>query len=204
MGRPAEGSGRRRTRTPSADVEAALLDAAERQLDREGPAGLSVRKIAAAAGVAPMGVYNHFEGKNGVVDALCRRGFAALGEALAPMALEEDPCTALRVGGRAYRAVALAHPTTYAVMFLSAVPGYEPSDETHESALAAFGVLADTVARGIRAGAFRAADPTETAQVVWGAIHGAVALELADIGFVDDRTSAYEMLLDTIAAGLGC
>jgi AcrR family transcriptional regulator len=204
VGTTTEGSGRRRTRTPSADIEAALLDAAERQLDREGPTGLSVRKIAAAAGVAPMGVYNHFEGKNGVVDALCRRGFAALGEALAPMALEEDPCTALRVGGRAYRAVALAHPTTYAVMFLSAVPGYEPSEETHESALAAFGVLADTVARGIRAGTFRAADPTETAQVVWGAIHGAVALELADIGFVDDRTNAYEMLLDTIAAGLGC
>ena len=41
-------------------MEAALLASAAELLEQEGPDGLSVRRIAAAAGVAPMGVYNHF------------------------------------------------------------------------------------------------------------------------------------------------
>jgi AcrR family transcriptional regulator len=50
-----------RTRTPSVAMEAALLEAAAGILETEGPDALSVRRIAATAGVAPMGVYNHFK-----------------------------------------------------------------------------------------------------------------------------------------------
>jgi AcrR family transcriptional regulator len=192
----------RRTRTPSADVEQALLDAAVRLLADEGPSGLSVRKIARAAGVAPMGVYNHFEGKNGIVDEVCRQGFVELGDALAVMGAEADPQEALKLGGLAYRSVAHRHPTTYAVMFLAAVPGYEPSDTTHQAAETAFGSLVDTIARGIQAGALREGDPVELAQMVWSTIHGAVSLELAGIGFCEDLDGLYERLLDMIVDGL--
>src|ERR687893_273816 len=47
-------------RTPSRDLEAALVDAAERVLVRDGLRGLTVRAVATEAGVAPMGVYNRF------------------------------------------------------------------------------------------------------------------------------------------------
>jgi len=51
----------RRSRTPSAEVERELLSAAEAVLVRDGPGGLTVRAVAAEAGIAPMGVYNpHF------------------------------------------------------------------------------------------------------------------------------------------------
>ena len=118
----------RRTRTPSAGMEAALLASAADILETEGPDGLSVRRIAAAAHVAPMGVYNHFESKFGIVEALFVQGFERLGEAMATIADIEDPYEALREGGRRYRALALAHPMVYQVMFLRAVPGFEPSD----------------------------------------------------------------------------
>src|SRR6201992_4387471 len=72
----------RRTRTPSADVERELLAAAEAVLVREGPAGLTVRAVAAEAGIAPMGVYNRLGGKDGLVDALLIRGFDRLREAV--------------------------------------------------------------------------------------------------------------------------
>ena len=59
-------------------MEAALLTSAAEILETEGPDGLSVRRIAAAAGVAPMGVYNHFESKFGIVEALFIQGFERL------------------------------------------------------------------------------------------------------------------------------
>ena len=60
-------------RTPSQDVEQNLLDAAEAVLVREGLAGVTVRAVAAEAGVAPMGVYNRFGSKDGLIDALVMR-----------------------------------------------------------------------------------------------------------------------------------
>ncbi len=87
-----------------------------------------MRRIAAAANVAPMGVYNHFESKFGIVEALFVQGFDRLGVEMAAMAQIDDPTEALREGARRYRALALAHPMAYQVMFLRAVPGFEPSD----------------------------------------------------------------------------
>ena len=64
------------------DIEAALSDAAERVLVRDGPDAVTVRAVAAEAGVAPMGVYNRFGGKDGLVDELLSRGFIGLREAI--------------------------------------------------------------------------------------------------------------------------
>src|ERR1700721_982094 len=68
----------RRGRTPSADVERELLAAAEAVLVRDGPGGLTVRAVAAEAGIAPMGVYNRLGCKDGLVDALLIKGFDRL------------------------------------------------------------------------------------------------------------------------------
>src|ERR1700748_1902526 len=72
----------RRARTRSADVERELLAAAEAVLVREGPGGLTVRAVAAEAGIAPMGVYNRLGGKDGLVDVLLIKGFDRLREAI--------------------------------------------------------------------------------------------------------------------------
>jgi AcrR family transcriptional regulator len=192
----------RRHRTPSADVEAALLGSAIDLLEAEGPDALTVRRIAAAAGVSPTGVYNHFDGKNGIVDAIFQRGFATLTEAMAVLAETHDPAEALLRGGHRYRALALEHPTTYSVMFLKSVPGYEPSDASHEAAIRSFDGLLACVTRGIDSGALRPGDPVEVATQWWSGMHGAIALELAGIGFVEDRDRLYEQLLATMLRGL--
>jgi len=74
----------RSTRTPSVDVHGLLLTAADAVLRREGLAGVTVRGVAAEAGVAPGGVYSRFGGKDGLIDALLIRGFDDLGAATAP------------------------------------------------------------------------------------------------------------------------
>src|SRR5580698_3836208 len=118
MTKSAGTSTRTRTRTPSAGMEGALLASASDILESEGPDALSVRRIAAAAGVAPMGVYNHFESKFGIVDALFMLGFERLSTALADVRAIPDPLEALVESGRRYRALALAQPMMYQLMFL--------------------------------------------------------------------------------------
>src|SRR5215469_2586786 len=130
----------RRTRTPSADVERELLSAAEAVLVRDGPAGLTVRAVAAEAGTAPMGVYSRLGGKEGLVDALLIRGFDRLGAAMAS-ASEPDVVQRLRSSGRRYREFALANPNFYAIMFEDAIPREEVPDVVKEHASATFGAL---------------------------------------------------------------
>ena len=192
----------RRPRTPSADVEGAILDAAERLLAAGDPSALTVRGISKEAGVAPMGVYNHFDGKNGVVDALFRRGFEALAVDLTAVMAVQDPREALRLGGLRYRELALERPATYAVMFLAAVPDFEPSEAAKDEAEKAFGGLTSTVERAMQAGVIAEGDPVASASVLWAGIHGAVALELAGICFVDDPGALYTQLVDTLLDGL--
>ena len=80
-----------RTRTPSGEVRSALLDAAGHLLETEGPDALSVRRIATAAHVAPMGVYNHFDGKHGIVEALWVEAFDRLRATMESLREVDDP-----------------------------------------------------------------------------------------------------------------
>ena len=192
-----------RTRTPSAGMEAALLSSAADILESEGPDSLSVRRIAAAAHVAPMGVYNHFDSKNGIIEALFVQGFDRLRDALADIADIEDPYEALREGGRRYRDLALAHPMAYRLMFERTIPGFEPSAEALEVAARAFDALVAAVQRGMDAGVLAAGSATETAQVIWASVHGWVSLELQGIGFAEDNESGFDRVCSSLLSGLG-
>jgi len=183
-------------------MEDALLASAADVLESEGPDGLSVRRIAAAAGVAPMGVYNHFESKFGIVEALFIQGFERLGAAMQAMAQIPDPSEALLEGARRYRALALAHPMAYQVMFLRAVPGFQPSIGALGQCTGTFDSLVAGVERAMRAGVIVEGEPTETAQVIWATIHGWVSLELLGLGFVEDQDAGYDRLCAALLRGL--
>ncbi len=185
-------------RTPSADVERAIVDAAEHLLVTDGPDALTVRAIASAAGVAPMSVYNHLGGKNGVLDELLIRGFDGLGTALVGVSTG-DPFEDLAEAGRRYRQFAREHPSHYALMFERSVPDYEPSLLAMGHARATFKELEVLVQRAMAADAIAPGDPAEVAQQLWNTCHGTVSLELRGIGFCDDpgdnaEATAYSML----------
>jgi AcrR family transcriptional regulator len=191
-----------RNRTPSAEMRDALLTAAADILENEGPDGLSVRRIAKAAGVAPMGVYNHFDSKNGIIEALFIEGFERLRGALATIADVQDPYEALREGGRRYRALALAHPMVYRLMFLRTIPAFEPSPAALEISARAFDALVAAVVRAMDAGVLAVGPPTETAQVIWSNVHGWVSLELAGMGFVEDPEAGFDLGCRSLLRGL--
>jgi AcrR family transcriptional regulator len=190
----------RRSRTPSAEVERELLAAAEAVLVRDGPGGVTVRAVAAEAGIAPMGVYNRLGGKDGLVGALLIKGFDRLRASIGS-GTEPDMAARLWSCGLRYREFALANPNFYAIMFEDALP-CEHTREVDEHSLAAFGALVRTVELAAAAGVIAAPDPTEAAQQIWSAVHGAVALELKGLVLTPDPDATYRALLATVVRGL--
>ena len=194
----------RRGRTPSADVERELLAAAEAVLVRDGPGGLTVRAVAAEAGIAPMGVYNKLGGKDGLIDALLIRGFdrlrtsleAALADTAEPMRTRFVTC------GLIYRQFALDNPHFYAIMFEGAILHEHDNPEVEEHAKAAFGALVRIVELSAAAGVIAALDPVEVGQQIWSTLHGAVALELRGLVLTPDPRYTYQSLLTTLIRGL--
>ena len=204
-GTAGQASPSRRARTPSADVERELLAAAEAVLVRDGPAGLTVRAVAAEAGIAPMGVYNKLGGKDGLVDALLIRGFDRLGAAMeAATSDTAEPSMRGRfiACGMSYRRFALDNPHFYAIMFERAIPHESDNPEVVEHSTATFFALVRTVELAAAAGVIAAPDPVEAAQQIWSTVHGAVALELKGLVLTPDPQYTYQSLLSTVIRGL--
>ena len=190
----------RAERTRSVDVLGALVEAANQVLVREGPAAVTVRAVAAQAGVAPMGVYNHLGGKDGLVAAILVRGFDGLNEAISA-GDEADPVERLRACGLRYRDFAIANPQHYAVMFEAALPMETESAQVQEHATAAFMALVDKVEYGMAHGSIRGGDAFEMAQQIWSTVHGAVALELKGLVLTPDPAATYRALIELIVRG---
>jgi AcrR family transcriptional regulator len=159
-------------------VRQSLLDAAGEVLARDGASALTVRRIAAEAGTSTMGVYSRFGGKDGVVDALLRDGFLALRAVMDESPPTDDPLADLFACSERYRRFALANPTRYEVMFETALPGFEPTDDSMAVAASTFAELVSRVQRCIDAGVLGGARAEEVALSVWATLHGLVSLEL--------------------------
>ncbi|HEX3959695.1 MAG TPA: TetR/AcrR family transcriptional regulator [Trebonia sp.] len=191
----------RRPRTPSARVAPELLNAAESVLVKDGMRGLTVRAVAAEAGVAPMSVYNQFGGKAGLLATLLLRGFGRL-EAAMEACEEDDARTQLHHCCLKYREFALANPQLYAVLFQGTTLSERESARVRKHADGCLRLLARNVKLAAAAGAIAERDAHEAAQQIWGALHGAVALELKGLAQTLDSGVTYRALVETILRGL--
>jgi AcrR family transcriptional regulator len=159
------------------DARAALLAAAHDLLATEGPGSLTVRRMAAAAGMSTMNVYSRFGGKDGVLDELYTDGFRRLGEAVDAAQDTDDAGDDLRRCGELYRRFAREHPTYYSLMFDRVVPDFEPSEAAQEVAIGTLGKLQQRVERAMAAGSMRPGDSFAVATALWACMHGLVSLE---------------------------
>ena len=190
-----------RTRTPSVEVTASLESAALELLEESGPQALTVREVAARAGVAPMGVYSRFGSKDGLLQALFATGFGMLDAAI------EEPSSAgalhrLLLSAHAYRRFALDHPQLYHLMF-EQMAALELTEESIDSARRAFATLVRHVTACMDTGELAPGDAVEVSQQMWSAIHGAVSLEIADVHFARDRERSYAAMIEAMLIGLG-
>lgn len=153
--------------------------------------GVTVRAVALEAAVAPMGVYNHLGGKQGLTSALFERGFEGLRAAVSDPT-GDNALQRLAESGRGYRRFALSHPQHYSIMF------DQPAPAEAYLGTGAFEALIDHVRLAIDAGYVGADDPESIALQIWCVVHGRISLELR--GFIDPTTAdaSYENLLEFI------
>ena len=96
----------------------ALLEAAERVLERDGLAGLTLRAVAREAGVSHAAPTHHFGDLTGLVSELAAIGFRQFNAAMAAAgASATAPIEKAMARARAYVAYAQAHPGMYGLMF---------------------------------------------------------------------------------------
>ncbi|MFI7610767.1 TetR/AcrR family transcriptional regulator [Nonomuraea terrae] len=174
-----------------------ILGAAEELLAEAGTEdALTVRAVAARAGVSTPAVYLHFAGKEALVEAVCMRVWGELGR-LVRDNFGGDPWLALGRCARAYIRFALDHPVQYRVLMMrpSGSPGVPPA------AAEAFGHMVGAVSACMETGVV-AGDPEEIALGLWSALHGCASLLIAQPSFPwPDR----EALIDRVVrvAGFG-
>lgn len=100
------------------DLSRALVEAARRILETEGPAALSLRAVAREAGVSPAAPYHHFKDKGELLDAVAHEGWAALDTALTEARLKAVDGKERMTGlGVAYVGFARDNPALYRVMY---------------------------------------------------------------------------------------
>ncbi|MEL6317334.1 MAG: TetR family transcriptional regulator [Pseudomonadota bacterium] len=150
------------------------MEAASALFLEGGLKALSVRAVAAKAGVSTIGIYSHFQGKQGVLDALYIEGFA-----LVEATLRDDDATAPRNAVRAmvrrYLAMADRYQAHYWLIFGAESADYRPSGAAQDAAARAFGRLCQRAAAVAPAGS----GPREVQRValkLWALVHGFVAL----------------------------
>ncbi|MEM9488821.1 MAG: TetR/AcrR family transcriptional regulator [Myxococcota bacterium] len=183
-------------------MERRLLAAASRLLAEEGPHALTVRRLAEEAGTTTMSLYSRFGGKQGIVDALYREGFAVLAAAQSEVMDDGNALDRLRAMCRTYRRVAREHATHYAVMTRQAFPDFEPTPASRQVAVATFTTLVTACAACVAEGSLRG-NPEILAYQLFGLCHGMVSVEaMGNLPGSDEGEQRYDDAVAALLRGL--
>lgn len=190
-----ENNGTSRIAVRRARTEREILDAAWAVMAREGVAALSVREVARAVGIRQQSLTYYYPTKQALLDALFADGFADLRTCFDHLAPGTDPIQGVVAVARAFVDHLVARPAAYHLMFQGTVPGFEPSDESHDVALT---VLRELVDRLAVAGVDDPADLALVRSVMSGIIAEQIANDPAGHLFTDQTERAVRAVLTEI------
>ncbi len=180
-GRVARSQGPRAAPYHHGALREALLEAAERVLERDGVSGLTLRAVAREAGVSHAAPAHHFGDLTGLVSELAAIGFHRFNaEVAAAMTGAEVPLMRAMARAKAYVAYAQAHPGMYGLMFRTErLDMSRPS--LHEAAEASFAGLASAIAASRQeqiSGTELSLDQAAAITRAWSMVHGFTMLLL--------------------------
>jgi AcrR family transcriptional regulator len=153
------------------DLRRALVDAARRILEAEGPTALSLRAVAREAGVSPAAPYHHFKDKAELLDAVAAQGWEILDQMMAEARDRAETRDKLLALGIAYVCFARDNPALYRVMYDAARDKEALPEEMHDNEDSAYCKVRDTMVE-------LGADPADTIEIelattaAWCAAHG--------------------------------
>jgi AcrR family transcriptional regulator len=176
-----------RRRRSAEDRRTEVVAAARSLMVRQGVEAVSMRAIAAAAGVSPAALYLYFPDKlvlmAAVVDDLFQGLLAAFTEAVEAAAAAPEPFARLAALMDAYVRWGLEHPDEYRLMFMTPVvgvaghrPGAPDGRPVSPNGAATFAALAAEIARLMASGHARPGEAEVVAEQIWAGGHGLVSL----------------------------
>ncbi|WP_416462473.1 TetR-like C-terminal domain-containing protein [Sphingomonas sp. VDB2] len=176
-------------------VRETVLVAAASILRNDGPAALTLRRVAQDVGASTKVIYTTFGGKDGLFDALYLRSYAGLQAAMEMASSAQDAETRLRSICDAYRDYALAEPGFYNVMYGDLGRSWQAPPESRAQAGQTFRILREAVA------AMRPSCPSDNViqitRQLWAAMHGLVSLQMR--GLLSDEEDFDTLFHDTVA-----
>jgi AcrR family transcriptional regulator len=158
----------------------AMLEAAQRILERDGITGLTLRAAAREAGVSHAAPKNHFGDIRGLLSELAAVGFARFGAALlADVRENAPPNVQLAAIGHGYVTFARQNPGLFLLMFRSERLDFS-RPTLRAAADAAFGVLSQAVGVPPQVGSNVRLALSHAARITaaWSLVHGFAVLTL--------------------------
>ena len=118
---------------------ASIVAAAWRLAQEHGVGGVSLHALAREVGMRQPSLYEYFDSKHALYDAMFADGNRQLLARLDALTLPRDPRAALKKYLRTFMAFALEDPARCELLFQRHIPGFTPSPESYELAEAALG-----------------------------------------------------------------
>jgi AcrR family transcriptional regulator len=149
---------------------------ARRLLERDGPEGVTIRKVAQAVGLTAMAIYRHYPSREAMLARVVDDLFAEL--AAAWSASRQRSARARLLGAFAgYLNYALDHPRLYDYAFAAPRPDARRFPRDFEAGRSpTLNLVADALRQGMREGRFRRRDPWTVALSLWALSHGLISL----------------------------
>jgi AcrR family transcriptional regulator len=150
-----------------------IINVSRTIIEDEGVEQLTIRRIAETVNRTQPAVYQHFSGKDAILEAVVTDGFTALAERL--KRASRGGKTSLAAIANAYVRFGLERPRLYDVMFVGPPAiTFAAGAATPTPAHTAFNIIAAAVAES---GLAPAQSETVT-EVVWASLHGLVTLSI--------------------------
>lgn len=149
-------------------------------LDREGLEMLSLRKVAAAAGVSHAAAYRHFDDKQALLAAVAEEGFGLLYRYQRQVVAEcgDDLAARFLNLGWIYVKFAIDHPRHARVMFSGAGLEFRRYPGLQTAAARSFRMLLDVVRRSQERGLMAPGRAKQQTLAAWSMVHGVALLVL--------------------------
>src|SRR5215207_3487049 len=113
-----------------------IIDAAWELAATDGIGGFSLHGLARAVGIRQPSLYEYFDSKLALYDAMFADGNRKLEARLDAAVLPDDPRRAVKVLMRAFVEFSVEDVARQELLFARPIPGFEPSPEAYEPAVA--------------------------------------------------------------------
>jgi len=182
---------------PMNESKSNILQAASDLFLEGGTAALSVRAIAGRAGISTIGIYSHFQGKQGILDTLYIEGFNAVIAALTVEDTVGDPRERVLLCSRRYLDTAEVYEPHYSLIFGKLDDSYRPSGEARLMGAKGFSILTEVVG-GLLGADAAASARRDVALQVWALMHGFVGLKNHAVAELVDMRCWKERAMDAV------